>query len=167
MTGSDQARGGPTRTREDLEALREGWDFEAKLAAGADGKGALPKSLWETYSAMANTEGGVILLGAKERKDRSLELIGIPEIDRVETDLWNQLQNRQKGSANLLTREGVQRIEVDGKALLLLQIPKALRNKRPVHINGSLESGTFLRVHEGDRKADPDLVPGPIKSLSQ
>lgn len=145
-------------SRENLEALREDWDFEAKLAAGPDGKGALPKSLWETYSAMANTEGGVILLGARERKDRTLELIGIPEIDRVETDLWNQLQNPQKVSANLLTREGVQRIELDGKVLLLLEIPKALRNNRPVHINGSLETGTFLRVHEGDRKAQPDQV---------
>lgn len=143
---------------EDLEVLREGWDFEAKLGAGADGRGALPKSLWETYSAMANTEGGVILLGARERKDRTLELIGIPEIDRVETDLWNQLQNPQKVSANLLTREGVRRIEVDGQALLLLQIPKAPRQERPVHINGSLESGTFLRVHEGDRKATSDQV---------
>jgi len=158
MTASDQALGGAAISREDLEALREGWDFEAKLAGGADGKGALPKSLWETYSAMANTEGGVILLGARERKDRSLELIGIPEIDRVETDLWNQLENRQKVSANLLTREAVQRIDVDGKALLILQIPKALRNERPVHINGSLERGTFLRVHEGDHPADSGLV---------
>ncbi|MFN9622509.1 MAG: RNA-binding domain-containing protein [Cyanobacteriota bacterium] len=158
MTGSDQERGAETMTREELEAFREGWDFEAKQAAGTDGKGALPKSLWETYSAMANTEGGVILLGAKERKNRSLDLIGIPEIDRVETDLWNQLQNPQKVSANVLTREAVQRVEVDGRGLLLLQIPKASRHQRPVHINGTLESGTFLRVHEGDRKAHPDHV---------
>ena len=27
--------------REDLEALREGWHFEAKLALGRDGRGAL------------------------------------------------------------------------------------------------------------------------------
>lgn len=143
-------------TPEDLEALHEDWDFEAKLAAGADGKGALPFSLWETYSAMANTDGGVILLGAKERDDRTLVLQGIPDIERLETELWDQLQNPQKVSTNLLSRDTVQRISANGRTLLLLQIPKAERSMRPVHINGSLERGTYLRIHQGDRKATAD-----------
>ena len=52
-------------TPSDFNTLREGWDFEAKLAAGRDGRGALPDSLWESYCAMANTDGGLILLGAQ------------------------------------------------------------------------------------------------------
>ena len=49
-----------------LAGLSESSELECKLAAGRDGKGAVPQSLWETYSAFANTHGGVILLGIKE-----------------------------------------------------------------------------------------------------
>ena len=40
-------------TPEDLLSQLEGWDFEAKRAAGQSGKGGIPESMWETYSAMA------------------------------------------------------------------------------------------------------------------
>ena len=41
-----------------LEQYREDGHVEAKEALGG-----LPESLWESYSAFANAEGGVILLG--------------------------------------------------------------------------------------------------------
>ncbi|MDY0292528.1 MAG: ATP-binding protein [Desulfuromonadaceae bacterium] len=56
---------------DDFNLLRESSSIEFKLAGGRDGKGELPQDFWPTYSAMANTDGGVVVLGVRERKDET------------------------------------------------------------------------------------------------
>ena len=59
-----------------FDLYRENNRLEVKAA-----KDQLPVSLWETYSSFANTDGGCILLGVKERKDKSLYTTGITDAD--------------------------------------------------------------------------------------
>ncbi|MGM1068230.1 RNA-binding domain-containing protein [Enterobacter bugandensis] len=140
-----------------LEHLAESREIECKQAAGRDGNGAVPDDLWPTYSAMANTNGGLILLGVKE-KNGTFTASGINDIERVKKDLFNTLNNPQKISLNLISDEDVTVIKIDNKNILQINVPQANRKQRPVYLNSNPMTGTYLRLHEGDRKCTNDTV---------
>lgn len=143
---------------EDITAMRESEDVECKLAIGRDGKGALPNDIWETYSAFANTEGGDIFLGLKEKKDRTFELHGIENTQKVLDELWNGLNNTQKISCNLLRERWVKVIELEGKSLIQIHVPQANRKEKPVYINNNPMTGTFKRFNSGDMRQSDEVV---------
>lgn len=133
-----------------LPLLRESVSIECKLAIGRDGKGALPDDFWPTYSAMANTDGGLVFLGMRERQGR-FEPVGIENVAKVRTELFNNLNNRQKVSINLIGNANVQEWDVAGKTLLIIEIPRATRRQRPVHLTQNpLNNNTYRRQNEGD-----------------
>ena len=117
----------------DLELLRESVDLECKLALGRDGQGALPDDFWPTYSAFANTQGGVVLLGVREKQGR-FTIEGIANVAKVRKDLFDALNNRNKVSANLLTDASVHELVLESRTILVVDIPRATRKQRPVHL---------------------------------
>lgn len=142
---------------EDLKLLRETVELECKLAAGRDGKGQLPDDFWPTYSAFANNKGGIVLLGVRERNGR-FELGGVADPDKLRLDLFNQLNNRQKVSANLLNDSHVRTVPLEGQILMVVEIPAASRKEKPVHLNGNPMTGTYRRLNDGDRQCDPETI---------
>jgi hypothetical protein len=87
-----------------LQSSTEGIDTEFKSA-----RGGLPGSFWESYSAFANTQGGTIVLGVAE-KPTGLVWEGVPDAAQLRTVLWNQLNDRNKVSANLLRDNDVRKV---------------------------------------------------------
>lgn len=142
---------------DELALLRESAEIECKLASGQDGKGAIPKDMWESYSAMANTDGGYIVLGLKE-KNHQFSVVGIEQIEKVKADLFNTANNPDKVSINLLTNQTVQEIEIEGKKLLVIFIPRAKRQQRPVFLKGNPLGNTYKRLHEADQKLSDEQV---------
>lgn len=141
----------------DFELLRESVDLECKLAKGRDGSGALPKDFWPTYSSFANTDGGVVLLGVREKQDRFI-VEGLPQPDKVRKELFAGMNNRQLVSCSLLTDAMVSELELEGRTVLVVNIPRATRKQRPVHLTPNPFGNTYRRLNEGDVVLDDDEV---------
>ena len=115
----------------------------------------LPKSLWETYSAFANTYGGTILLGVEEHREeidpqKRYTVTNISNPQKLITDFWNLMNDPKKVNVNILVDEDVQLINVDEQAVIAIHVPQAAYNVRPVFINDNLQRGVYKRNHEGD-----------------
>ncbi|MCK6433523.1 MAG: ATP-binding protein [Burkholderiaceae bacterium] len=144
-----------TRQLDLFEALppaSEGVDLEFKAA-----RGGLPGSFWETYSAMANTEGGLIVLGVAQRGG-ALAWEGVPDPAQLRTTLWNQINDRHKVSTNLLTHADVTSWERDGRQFVSVQVPRAKREQRPIYIGANPLTGTYRRAEDGDYHCSSDEV---------
>ena len=122
----------------DLHKYQENNRIEAKKAAGG-----LPNSIWETYSAFANTQGGIILLGVIENEDRSLDVFGVSKPEKMIKEFWDIINNKNKTSVNILSDRNVEILELDGKKIICINVPRALRCDKPVYIGGNPLNGSY------------------------
>jgi predicted HTH transcriptional regulator len=142
----------------DIISLAESVTLECKAAQGRDGKGEVPASFWETYSAMANTNGGEVYLGIEEKPPGTFRVIGIKDPERVKKSLWDTLHAKTKVNRNIINDSNVKVITVDGHKVIQITIPRARRQDRPIHIGTNPFGNTYFRRHEGDYKADDETV---------
>ncbi len=144
-----------------LEKYKENNRIEAKKAVGG-----LPNSLWETYSAFANTLGGIILLGVEEHADKSLHTVHLPDPEVLVRDFWNLVNNPKKVSVNILSDKDVTIEEVDGERIIAIRVPRAQRFDKPVYIDGNPISGSYRRNGEGDYKCTKEEVHAMTRDAS-
>lgn len=137
-------------------------DIECKKA-----ENSVPKSAYESYSAFANTNGGYIIFGVKEDKTKTnpeerFIIQGIDNPEKQKEDFWNTI-NGSKVNVNILKDENVYVVEEDGISLIVIHVPRADFNMRPVYIGENPYKGTFKRNHEGDYHATEHEVRGMIR----
>ena len=114
--------------------------------------GGLPNSLWDTYSSFANCYGGVIILGVKEEKDRSWRTTGLKNEAKLRKDFWDTINNPKKVNLNLLTDDDVETYLYgpNDDIIMVIYVPMAKREQKPIYINNDIFNGTFRRNYEGD-----------------
>lgn len=129
-----------------LEKLDIGEDCEFECKASQD---KLPKDIWETVSAFANTNGGYIVLGITEKREH-FEITGVNNLTQQKKDFWNIHNNSQKLSYPICQESDVDIIKVQEKQLIIIKVPQADRTQRPIYLNNNPLTGTFKRNNDGD-----------------
>ncbi len=129
----------------ELYASEETWQESVHLEFKKS-QTKLSDDLWETYSAFANTEGGIIILGVKDNGT----IQGVDNVPQQMKNLAANLNNIEKVSCNVSLAPGmVEDMELDGKAIIVIRVPKADTSQKPVYINGNMAK-TYYRQNEAD-----------------
>lgn len=115
---------------------------------------AVPKNAFETVSAFANTDGGYLVFGV--RKDgEDVEIVGVLDVDKVQSDFLATLRQPDKISVAVDVREELHRH--DDADLLLFYVPEVQRRDKPVYLNGDIRrafvrrGGSDIRCSENER----------------
>ncbi len=159
MYGENMEKMNSEKEIRDLLSEGETLTLECKSALGG-----VPKSMWDTYSAFANTYGGTILLGVEEKRG-ALVVSGVDEPSSVVKDIWNTV-NSDKVSSNVLFNESVYVVSLDGKDIVVVEVPRAERYDRPVFLNKNLYHSTFRRNGEGDYHCSREQIVSMLRDQS-
>ena len=132
-------------------------------------KGGLPNSIWETYSSFANSYGGVIILGVAENKDGSWYTTGLTDERRLIKEFWDGINNKHKVSMNILSDNDVETYKEDktGDIIVVIHVPRAKREMKPIYLNDDLLGSTFRRNWEGDYRCSVSEVKAMLRDQTE
>lgn len=108
---------------------------------------ALPKRIWETLSAFANTPGGgVLLLGIDEAT--GFTATGVRDAGKMQVDLASVCDQMDPPLRPL-----IQVHRVEQRPVITAEVPEVDYRQRPCHYRGAgVVGGSFIRVADGDRR---------------
>ena len=144
----------------DIEKYKENNRLEAKAATVG-----LPKSLWATYSAFANTNGGIILLGVTEDAQHRLHVEGVNDAETLVINFWNIINNQSKVSVNILSDKHVTILEFDGKEVIVIDVPRAQRYDKPIYLDGNMFAA-YKRNGDGDYRCTKEAIQAMLRDAS-
>ena len=119
-----------------------------------EAKRDVPRNAYETVSAFANTDGGHLVFGVRQ-SGQDVEIVGVLDVDKVQSDFLTTLRQPEKISADVNVQEEL--CQHEGSDLLIFYVPEAHRSKKPVFLNRDIRrafvrrGGSDVRCSDNER----------------
>lgn len=142
----------------------------------------LPRDVWETVSAFANTNGGILLLGVAERGGR-FEIAGLVDAVKTQHDLVSGLREMLNVPIAAQVEPLVVNVGDAERVILSAYIPEAIAYQKPVYMRSQgLDKGCYKRVGGHDMPCteddlarffqdraliSPDMLPVPMAQRAE
>ena len=146
--------------REDLanRLPRYEWsDIEFKEAAHA-----VPKTAYETVSAFANTAGGRLVFGVRDRGG-AFEVVGVIAVDKVQNEFLSTLRSGTKLNRAVSVAESM--FETEDKTLLVFHVPESSRHEKPLYLDSDIRR-SFIRRGGCDERCTPEEIERFLRDAS-
>ena len=146
--------------REDLldRLTRYEWsDMEFKEAVHA-----VPKAAYETVSAFANTAGGRLVFGVRDRGG-SFEVVGVIAVDKVQNEFLSALRSGTKLNRAVSVAESM--FETEDKTLLVFHVPESPRREKPLYLDGDIRR-SFIRRGGCDERCTQEEIERFLRDAS-
>jgi len=99
-------------------------------------------------------------------KDSLMYTTGLKNADKIKRNFWNTIHDTKKVSINLLSDKNVESYEVNGDTILVIYVPRAKREQKPVYINNDLFGGCYRRDWEGDYHCSKAEIKGMLRDAA-
>ncbi len=107
----------------------------------------LPRRIWETLSAFANSAGGGILIFGVD-EGSNFDIIGVEDPAKFQADLASMCDNMEPP-----LRPVIDTHEIEGRRVVVAEIPEVPLEQKPCFYRPvGLPYGAYIRVADGDRR---------------
>lgn len=129
---------------EAIQLLRK-YNSETSKVEVKTASGGFPKKCYDTISAFANKDGGIILFGINEEKNFQTE--GVYDVN----DLQKQISSLCNDAMEPAIRVSTLPLEFEGKNILAVKVDEISQNQKPCYYKSKgMKNGSYIRVGDQD-----------------